>query len=100
MDAPLSIPEIERLVVERARAVDLSVTADQVRVYENPSSTDDGTLIVQIVAKRPDNRNDWICRRLRFSQAVRDALVQRGDDRFPLIEVFAPEEWAERDDRP
>jgi hypothetical protein len=98
MNAPLSISEIEGLVLEEARAIDHALAPEQVHVFEGPDATDQGTLIVQIVARRPQSRKDWTRSRLRFSQAVRDRLVKRGDDRYPLIEVFAPEEWGSRND--
>jgi hypothetical protein len=96
MDTSLSISEIERLVAERAQRIDRGFNLGQIHVFEEPDSTDGGALIVQISAKRPDDLKDWTRMRLRFSQSVRDALVERGDDRYPLIEVFEPEEWADR----
>jgi hypothetical protein len=96
MDASLSIAEIEHLVAERARKADRAFAPGQIHVFEDPHSTDGRTLIVQVSAKRPDDLKDWTRLRLRFSQSVRDALVERGDDRYPLIEVFEPEEWAGR----
>jgi hypothetical protein len=98
MSTPLSIPEIEGLVLEEAKAIDRALAPDQVHVFESPDATDLGTLIVQIVARRPKGRMDWTRSRLRFSQAVRDRLVKHGDDRYPLIEVFSPEEWHHRND--
>jgi hypothetical protein len=98
VNAPFSIPEIERLVLDEARAIDRAFVPEHVHVFESPDATDHGTLIVQIVARRPENRKDWTQSRLRFSQAIRDLLVNRGDDRYPLIEVFAPEEWGNRND--
>ena len=96
MDASLSIPEVEKLVAERAQQINGGFTPGEIHVFEDPHSTDGGALIVQISTRRPDDRKDWTRKWLRFSQSVRDALVERGDDRYPLIEVFEPEEWANR----
>lgn len=96
MDASLSIPEIEKLVAERARQINDAFTPGQIHVFEDPYSTDGDALVVQISARRPDDLKDWTRNWLRFSQSIRDALVEHGDDRYPLIEVFEPEEWADR----
>jgi hypothetical protein len=96
MEAALSNTEIEKLVGERAKQLDRVFTLGPIHVYEDPHSTDGGAIIVQISARRPDNLKDWTRLRLRLSQAIRDALVERGDDRYPVIEVFEPEEWAGR----
>lgn len=96
MDSRLTIPEIEKLVSEEAKQLDTTITPDLVSVYEDPFSFGDETLVVQIATRRPADRQEWTVRRLRFSQAIRDLLVLRGDERFPLLEVFEPEEWAGR----
>jgi hypothetical protein len=96
MDRALSIPDIEKLVAERATHVDGSFRLDHVHVYEEPSSDDDNALIVQVSARRPNNQQDWTRLRIRFTQAIRDALLERGDERYPLVQVFGPEEWASR----
>jgi hypothetical protein len=75
MDGSLPISDVESLVAERAKQLDGAVTLDRVHVFEDPHSTDQGTLIVQVAAKRPVDRKDWTKMRLRFSQAVRDLLV-------------------------
>lgn len=33
---------------------------------------------------------------IHLSQALRDGLMDRGDDRFPLIRLFTKEDWAKR----
>jgi hypothetical protein len=67
-------------------------------VYEDPGSGESGALIIQVAAKRGNVRSNWTQRRLRFSQAVRDMLLERGDERSPVVQIFAPEEWAKRND--
>ncbi|MBV8568186.1 MAG: hypothetical protein JO273_22300 [Methylobacteriaceae bacterium] len=96
MQTSLSISDVKRLIAERARQIDPALSPDRIDVYEDPHSTDGGALIVQILSKRLDDRSDWTRLRLRLSHAIRDALVEHGDDRYPLIEVFAAEEWATR----
>lgn len=96
MDAALTIPEVERLVAEQAKRFDRTVTPDFVHVYENPDSAHGETLVVQVAAHRPADRKGWIELRLRFSQAIRDMLIQHGDDRYPVLEIFGREEWAGR----
>lgn len=98
MDATLSITDIEKLVAERAKKIDGAFNPDQIHVYEDPHPTNGSALVVQISANRPDDRELWTRLRLRLSQAIRDALLERGDDRYPLIEVFGPDEWAGRND--
>ncbi|MBC7667629.1 MAG: hypothetical protein H7236_04005 [Gemmatimonadaceae bacterium] len=98
MDAHLNIANFEREVAERAKQLDRDVTPDFVHVYENPDSAESGALIVQIAARRPNNRKDWTQQRLRFSQAIRDLLLEHGDERYPLVQIFGPEEWALRND--
>jgi hypothetical protein len=98
MDGLLSMPDIEQLVATRASQLDRALRPEHVHVHEAPYATDDGALIVQIAVKRPDDQKEWIKLRLRLSQAIRDALLERGDERYPLLEVFEPEEWAGRDD--
>ena len=96
MDTLLNVPDVEKLVAERARQFGDPFDPERVHVYENPYSSYGGsTLVVQISARRPENREEWTRLRQRFSQAIRDVLVEHGDERFPLIEVFEPEEWAE-----
>ena len=92
----LSIPDVEKLVVDSAKQLDGGVTKDRVHVYEYANSITGDSLIVQIAARRPENQAEWTKLRLRFSQTVRDMLVARGDERYPVIEVFAPDEWARR----
>ncbi len=98
MNASLSIPDIENLVAIQAGQIDRALTPEHVHVYEDPYANYDGALIVQISVRRPADRKTWIKQRMRLSQAIRDALVERGDERYPLLEVFEPEEWAGRDD--
>jgi hypothetical protein len=98
MDASLSIPDVERLVAERAQRIGRPFIPDQVHVYEDPYSVSGDALVVQVGARRPDDRKAWIKLRLRLSREIRDALVERGDERYPLLEVFEPEEWAGRND--
>jgi hypothetical protein len=101
MDTLLSIPDVEKLVAERAREIGRPFDPERVHVYENAYPSSGRTLTVQISAKRPANREEWIRLWMRFSRAVRDTLVEHGDERFPVVQVFEPEEWAEcagRDD--
>lgn len=98
MMAALSIPDVEKLVADSANQLDGGVTREGVHVYEDSSADDGSWLVVQIVARRPDNREEWTKRRVRFSQAIRDKLLARGDERYPVIEVFGPDEWARRND--
>ena len=96
MEATLSNSQIEELVGERARQVDRTFALGPIHVFEDPHATGEGAVIVQISARRPADRKNWTRLRSRLSLAIRDALVERGDNRYPLIEVFEPEEWASR----
>nr|WP_295113629.1 hypothetical protein [uncultured Caulobacter sp.] len=96
MAAHLNIADFGREVAEKAKAFDGDVTPDLVYVYEDADSANNGALIVQVAAKRSGDREAWTRQRLRFSQAVRDLLLMHGDDRFPIVQIFAPEEWARR----
>lgn len=98
MTAQLNIADFGREVAEKARLFDRDVTPDLVYVYEDADSADSGAVIVQVAAKRSGDRKAWTQQRLRFSQAVRDLLLMHGDDRFPIVQIFAPEEWARRND--
>lgn len=98
METQLSIPEIERLVAEEARSIDQAITADRVHVYERSESPNNDTIVIQIKTKRPAGQKEWTRSRLRLSQSIRDILLKSGDDRYPLVEIFAPEEWEKRND--
>lgn len=98
MAAALDIVDFRRRVAERAQQFDRNVTSACVHVYEDPDSGESGALIIQVAAKRGNDRSDWSRKRLRFSQAIRDLLVERGDERSPVLQIFAPEEWAKRND--
>lgn len=98
MAQPLSIAELEELVVDRARGFDRDVTPDFVHVYEDPHSESGKTLVVEIATNRPDDRKNWAKQRLRLSQQIRDLLIEKGDDRYPVLIVFGRDEWPKRDD--
>ncbi|GEM_PF-3131615 len=98
MDANVDIAELERQIAEKAKVFDRDVTSDFVHVYEDPDGTENQTLIVQVAAKRLGSGKDWVQHRLRFSQAIRDWLIAHGDERYPLVQIFQPEEWALRND--
>ena len=96
MDQQLSIAEVIDLVSEGARQVELELQPGHLDVYEQPNADDGNALVVQVGIRRPNNQLAWTMKRLRFAQAIRDALLERGDQRYPLVEVFGPEEWAAR----
>lgn len=98
MQTALSNSDVEKLVAEEAKQLDRDVTPDLVHVYEDPHSSDGRKLIVEIAVKRHADRADWTKQRLRFSQAVRDMLIEKGDDRYPVLVIFGPDEWAHRND--
>jgi hypothetical protein len=97
MAAALDIVDLCRRVAERAQQFDHDVTVARVHAYEDPHAGKGGALIIQVAAKRGKDRGDWARKRLRFSQAVRDMLLERGDERSPVVQIFAPDEWAKRD---
>lgn len=96
MAPTLDIAHFGREVAERAQQFDRDVTPARVHVYEDPNSGESGAVIIQVAAKRGQDRTDWTRKRLRFSQAVRDLLLKYGDERLPVVQIFAPEEWAKR----
>ena len=94
----LTIAEIRNLVVERARNLDDAITLDRVDIYEDPFAADGDTLIIQIASKRPADARIWTEKRLRFAQSIRDLLLENGEDRYPVLQFFGPDEWAGRND--
>lgn len=99
MDVSLTDQEVRLLVAERAKEIDRSLTPDFVQVHEDPHSSEGRRLIVEIATNgRPQDKQEWARKRLRLTQGIRDALLARGDERYPLLLVFSRDEWPVRND--
>jgi hypothetical protein len=65
----------------------------QVTVAAYPDTTDDPAYHFMIIARQdPDPRN---ASRIRgeLRMAIRDALLNRGDESYPYIRILSPEDW-------
>ncbi len=61
-------------------------------------SSNEFTYLFSFLLDRQKNEGDRSVGKayIHLSQALRDGLMDRGDDRFPLIRLFTKENWAKR----
>lgn len=96
-NAELAYDDVKQLVLESAGSLKDKVFVRDADVRETVTSEDEPALLIRLAVARPENRKDWVVTRLRLSQAIRDHLLEKGDDRYPFLVIFSPEEWAARD---
>ena len=82
--AAASVPELGRI--------------DDVEVSGVFDSSNEFTYLFSFLLDREGDEDNLSVGRayIHLSQALRDGLMDRGDDRFPLIRLFTKKDWAKR----
>lgn len=93
MQSSLSAEHVQRLVVESARSFRPAPLTIETPEISERNDDAGATWVIRTAVKRPEDRKAWAMTRLRFTQAIRDRLLELGDDRYPVLEVLSPEEW-------
>lgn len=96
-ETSLTRDEVRVLVLDAAKSVPSSLDVKQADVVEALDSVDKPALFIQLSAVRGADRRANVESRMRLSQAIRDRLLRAGDERYPFLSVYAPEEWDARE---
>jgi len=88
---------VRDLVLDSVRSFGSQVKVTDADVAEGVVSDGPASLVIRLKVDAHPHDSGWPQLRLRLSQRIRDELIGVGDDRYPVLLMFAAGEWDKRD---
>lgn len=88
---------VRDLVLDSVRSFAPQVRVTDADVAEGVVSDGPASLVIRLKVDAHPHDSGWPQVRLRLSQRIRDELIRVGDDRYPVLLMFASGEWDKRD---
>lgn len=88
---------VRDLVLDSVKPFADAVAIDDADVLERTDADGTSTLLIRLRADPHQVQRAWTETRLRISQRIRDELLRIGDARYPVLSLYSPSEWQDRD---
>lgn len=88
---------VRDLVLDSVKSFEPQVKVRDADIAEGVVSGGPASLVIRLRVDAHPHDSDWPQLRLRLSQRIRDELIRVGDDRYPVLLMFAAGEWDKRD---